>query len=322
MLQFRIFVSKNIMKYSYILLLLFIFCKKNSNLEDNQFFEEISVRKQNIFIIDIGDDDYSYMGGRLRFRENLIKMVDRIKKLKPSVIYINNSFLIFDKRDEKLFSEKLNRGLATISTFDLNGSEKEENFTDEVKGQIGKIIKGKFNDYDGEYYGFNGISFPPIEIINKSKAICSSKYYLNEKNQVEFIYPYNRYENYLFENCPFTVVNEFLNLYQLKVALDENEGRIALYMRKNGRMKKIKYLKNETKNEHNVMTIKFSKFRKLSGKEFLENDGIRVDPGYIFIVNPLDISFKVSGDKSAPNSEVFASMVYTLLDLVSQKEFW
>ncbi|EMO64555.1 CHASE2 domain protein [Leptospira borgpetersenii serovar Pomona str. 200901868] len=198
--------------------------------------EEVSNQKEKIVLIDIDAESDKYMGERKKFRDNLIRLVNKIRSLRPSVIYLNNSF-IDSKGGEEAFAAELNRNIATISAFELNDSGREVNFTKEIKDQIGKTIKGRFYGKI-DNYGFTGINFPSIEIIKKSKAICSSKYYINDSNEVEFVYSLNRYKNYEFENCPFTVANEYLISYGLKIALDKIEGKIALYSMNNGKIKK------------------------------------------------------------------------------------
>ncbi|TGK34699.1 hypothetical protein EHQ13_01025 [Leptospira gomenensis] len=278
--------------------------------------EEISNQKEKIVLVDIDAESDEYMGERKKFRDSLIKMVDKIKKLRPSVIYLNNSF-INSSGGEKEFATELNRNMATISAFELNDSGEEINFTEDIKNQIGKTIKGRFYGR-ADNYGFTGINFPSIEIVKKSKAICSSKYYINDSNEVEFVYSLNRYKNYEFENCPFTVVNEYLISYGLKIALDKIEGKVALYSINNGKIKKIKNLNQIFEKKYNAIPIKFKTFRKFTGKEILEKEEIKIDLGYIYIINTLDIPVKVKYNRMISNSEVFGSMVYTLLDSITR----
>ncbi len=300
----------------YYLFLIFCLCFYGScyDAKLELSLREISERKDRIFIIDIDDESDLYMGKRKKFRDSLIKMVDKIKKLQPSVIYLNNSF-INSSGGEKEFAEKLNHTIATISTFELNSDDQEINFTEKVWNSIGTIIKGRYNKFHNQYYRFSGVNFPSFEIIRRSKAICASRSYTNKKGEIEIIYPFHEYGQYLFENCPVTIANEFIGSYKMKIDYDEIEGRFALYSTKDQRL--IKYLNHEMQGGYEVVPIEFKTFRRFSGKAFLENE-IQIDPGYIFIINTLDKSFKVPLNREISNSEVLASMVYTLLDLVSK----
>ncbi|TGK32404.1 hypothetical protein EHQ12_19085, partial [Leptospira gomenensis] len=82
--------------------------------------------------------------------------------------------------------------------------------------------------------------------------------------------------------------------------------------------KKIKNLNQIFEKKYNAIPIKFKTFRKFTGKEILEKEEIKIDLGYIYIINTLDIPVKVKYNRMISNSEVFGSMVYTLLDSITR----
>lgn len=275
--------------------------------------------KEHIIIIDIDKESDEYIGYGKKFRKSSIRIAAKVRSYKPSVIYFNNSFL-GEQGGEKNFAEELNKDFPTISAFEVNTSYAKINFSENVKYMIGSTIPIHIGNVDNTEKFFTGVAFPDIEIIKKSKAICSYVLSPNENEEIAFINPYNQYSEYLFENCPLTIANVFLSKYNLNIKYirsSEVGGHFFLFSDKSNHNSPLMHLNDINVSGHHRLPIKFKSFRKIGAKLFLESNDIRIAPGYIFIINTSSVLFKTANGQIVSGSEILASELYTLLDSVS-----
>ncbi|WP_061250278.1 CHASE2 domain-containing protein [Leptospira alstonii] len=313
-------MCKSLTNNNYLLFVVLIFyssCIEHAVPEVEDAIKRASDMKENIIIIDIDKVSFEQMGDDKKFRENLVLLTDKIKSYKPSVIFFNGSFI--KKLDnERNFANELNRGFRTISTFKVNTEGAEVNFTDEVKRKIGPIVRGYSRGLYNGIFKFNGIIFPSIEIIKKSKALCSYVPYVDKEEVKQFIFPYNQYGDYLFENCSTVIANEFLIPYGLLIGYDEFEERFMLKSLWENDIGPIKYINKKNYFTPNRLEIKFKAFRKVSAVDFLNSSNIvNIGSGYIFIVNMSETAYKTALGERMLESEILASEVYTFLDSIS-----
>lgn len=306
----------------FIFILQFLFCIKCNSPNSSQVEEKlksISAYKQRIVIIDIDQNSDQYFGKGIKFRENIIHLTNRIRKSKPSVIFFNNEFTSqFDMGED--FAKKLNQDIPTISAFQLNLSGQASNFTKEARQLIGLKIAGEYAANYEEPFKFTGMILPSIEMIRQSKMICSYVLSSNAERFVEYINPINQFDEILFENCPLTIANAILAHYQLQIIFDwrkTNHFFVSLINDKT--YTRIKRITDARFCNSGSLPIQFRKFRTISAKDFMEED-IAIPIDSILIINTMNNFFKSPSGMTVSASEVLASELYTLLDLVSHSD--
>jgi hypothetical protein len=275
-----------------------------------------------IIIINLGIQDPKKINANNQFIEKHIKVVDKIidSQIHP-IIFFNTNFEFRGIEADSLF-EGLKDNIRLINTFSLNEIKKEINFTKPIIEQIGRKIKGiKVVEQDSEFYNFKGVNFPSWKLISKSKALCSSIYYGDQNKLIDGIYPYHQYDKYLFQNCPLTIVNEYLDKFRLILIFDHEIRNYALYSKKNGVARFIKFLDYEEKENVNFVPIDYEnvlKFRTIEDNEFLDGKEIFAEDS-IFIINTSFETYLIPGDtKRILSPSILASEIYTLLKLSSK----
>lgn len=303
------------MKYLITLIILILFCfeKKDNSLEDR--LKEVSRRKSKIISIVLDSKTEQRLLKENYFRGTMFRLSDRIKKYKPLLIYFDQITLekspLIDNDETKF-----NRDLPIISPF-LFHSNNNMKISDEIKSLIGSKIKGQPVPKGFEFSPLTGVQFPYIEFIQKSKAICVYGSSISAGGDYGSSF-YFQYEDYIFENCPITIANEFLSKYNLKLEFDWSTETPALYEIENGKSKLIKHIVSpEVFGVHYEIPFQFREFRSIDLNDFLEKD-FDIEPGMIFIVsNSINEFQAANGEKKYPY-QILPSEVYNLLDLVSQ----
>lgn len=292
-------------------------CKKTEIKELEGSIKAANELKEKILIIDVDEKTHKYMGKDNKFRKGLIELADKIKIYNPSIIFYNISF-IKNLGGEAAFAKEINRGEPIISRFDINNDKKEKNFTSEIKETLPDIVKGYTKgDYDHSFT-FTGINFPSIEIVKRSRALCSYVVFSYEENENDIVTPFNQYGNFLFESCPVTIANKLLSPIGLLILFNKREGKFFLHSLWDKSFGFVKFLGESDDSKPFRLHIKYKDFKKINGIEFLEKENMDIPKGFIFIVNVSDGKYKTSEGKDRLETEILASELYTLLDAVSK----
>lgn len=292
------------------------FCCSDLPSELNNAFSSVNNMKDKILIVNIADDSVFYAGGDNAFRNNLIRLVDKLKKNNPSVIFLNMSFLK-KTTEEKFFVETLNKDLQTISTFIIDTSGIELNLTSSMRHWIGGSIPAQKKGSYEDAYTFTGVKFPSIEMIKGSKKICSYKFFLNNDNVIEYIHPFNQYQEYLFESCALTISNEILNNYGLNIKYNKQSDLFVLDSQWANYFGFVRYLEPDG-HFRGWLPIEFNKFKELDASTIL-SDNFSVDEGSVLIINVNHEIFLTESGRKLNVSQILASEVYTILDRSSRK---
>jgi hypothetical protein len=303
------------MKYFITLTLMILFCHEKKALSLDDKLMEIAIRKNKIISIVLDMKGEKKLVKENIFRGTMLRLSEKIKEYKPALIYLDQTTL---EKSPFLddYEKKFNRDLPVISTFTFQ-TKRNDRISEEMKTLIGPKIKGQSVPKGFEFSPLTGIEFPYIEFIQKSKAICVSGIPDKPKGDYGFSF-YFQYENYIFENCPITIANEFLSKYNLKLEFDWSSETPALYEVENGKLKLIKHIVSpEVFGVHYEIPFQFREFRTIDLNEFLEKD-FEIEPGMIFIVsNSINEFQAANGEKKYPY-QILPSEVYNLLDIVSQ----
>ncbi|EQA37235.1 hypothetical protein LEP1GSC047_3753 [Leptospira inadai serovar Lyme str. 10] len=294
---------------SFIVFISIFFVCKNSFSDIEERLKLIELQKENISIIEIENNRDFKKGDS---RKNLVILSEKIKRYKPSVIFFNMAFVL-KMGNEAEFAKELNREIRTISLIDLNSSDRELGLSPEAERWIGKAIKGTINDsYFVHSWDFTGISIPPVDMILRSKYLCSYISYLNLDNIKETLYPYNRYGKYLFENCSITIANELIADTGFRIQFDLSNFKFGLYSSWIDYFGLVRYFATRGDEEGGI-PIRYKDFKTYSFSDFIRTNDKSINPGGVIIVNGENRLLKTPGNQDRSEGSIIASEVYTLL---------
>lgn len=305
------------MKNKIILLFCIGFSCSDINHEQQAKLKKIEAQKENITVIEMkyfakkSKQDYE------NFRKDLIKIKNSIFLHNPSVVFFQLNFRKDFGEGEK-FAKELNEPTPTISILLLKTERSTENLDNYEDENFPHTIKGKIKNTDSaDYFKYNGLLFPFPDMIKKSKAICACMFYENLNGEIEGIYPYHEYNNFLFEDCSTTIANEFLTQYDFKIEFNENKEKYALYSITTPEPLFLKYINIIEKKSDKFIPMINKQFRTFNESDLLKNN-LRIEPGGIFIVNSSIGTFRTKNKQIFTGGQVIAAHVYTLLDKLSK----
>lgn len=300
---------------SYLFLLLFISCcylEQESKIE--LLIEKLDIQKNNIVVILVDKTSESNINQKIKFRQKLISIAQKINRYEPMQIIFD--YLFSDNLIEmKDFAYSINKNMPVTSFFSLNDSGIIANNNHLMFEKFG-IPTSEFdeNRLAIDFYEYFGAEFPYKDIVKTSNNICLGGIESNYLNEAVGIIIYSKFRNYLFTHCPIAIMNNILENNKIKIGFDFNKSIPILMNLNNGKI--IGVFPFEEKMSKKFLKINFISPQLISADDFLMNK-IPVNNSSIFIISDSNRLIKAANGKEVIYPVILASEIYTLIEMTS-----